>query len=74
MAWDELACIFAGSKDKEEVNKVISTFARKKNNRFSYEYIDVGERWENCRISIGISSRKGNEVKYTYYKKVTIHV
>lgn len=44
MAWDELACIFAGSKDKEEVNKVISTFCKEKNNRFSYEYIDVAEK------------------------------
>ncbi|NOH16141.1 GNAT family N-acetyltransferase [Clostridium cochlearium] len=44
MAWDELACIFAGSKDKEEVNKVISTFCKEKNNRFSYEYIDIAEK------------------------------
>lgn len=43
MAWDELACIFAGSKDKKEVNKVISTFCKEKNNRFSYENIDVVE-------------------------------
>lgn len=44
MAWDELACIFAGSKDKKDVTKVISTFCREKNNRFSYEYIDVAEK------------------------------
>lgn len=43
MAWDELACIFAGSKDKKEVNKVISAFCKEKNNRFSYENIDVVE-------------------------------
>lgn len=47
MAWEELACIFAGSKNKNEVKSVISTFCKEKDNRFSYEYIDVIETEKN---------------------------
>jgi ribosomal protein S18 acetylase RimI-like enzyme len=43
LAWEECACVLAGTTDGEEVQKVIKTFYRQPNNILSYENVIVAE-------------------------------
>jgi GNAT superfamily N-acetyltransferase len=43
MAWEESACVLAGSTKKSEVREIIKNFYKQPRNVLSYQYIDVAE-------------------------------
>lgn len=43
MAWEECACVLAGTTNKKEIQRVIKVFYQQPNNLFSYQNVNLAE-------------------------------